>query len=1089
LPLYKKHNRADTETFLGINKSYKMGKRKDIKKVLIIGSGPIVIGQACEFDYSGTQACKALRKLGYKIILVNSNPATIMTDPGMADITYIEPLNVQALTEIIENEKPDAILPNLGGQTGLNLTSELHKKGILKKHNVQVIGVQVDAIERGEDRIAFKETMKKLGIDMPKSEPATSVEEAEKIAAELGYPVVVRPAYTMGGTGGGLVYNLEELRVIASRGISASLIGQILIEESVIGWEELELEVVRDAKGQMITVCFIENVDAMGVHTGDSYCTAPMLTISEELQKRLQKYSYDIVEAIQVIGGTNVQFAHDPQTDRVVVIEINPRTSRSSALASKATGFPIAMISSMLAAGLTLDEIPYWREGTLDKYTPSGDYVVVKFARWDFEKFAGAQDKLGTQMRAVGEVMSIGKNYKEAFQKSIRSLEKSRYGLGFAKDFNKKSLDDLMEMLAGPSSERQFIMYEALRKGATVDALHAKTYIKKWFILQMKELVELEEKILTFKGKPLPDDLLIQSKKDGFADRYLAQILGKKEEEIRKQRLAAGLAETWDAVPVSGVENAAYYYSTYNAPDTVSVSSRRKIMVLGGGPNRIGQGIEFDYCCVHAAFALRDEGYESIMVNCNPETVSTDYDTSDKLYFEPLTVEDVLSIYEKEKPEGVICQFGGQTPLNIAADLAKAGVKIIGTSPETIDLAEDRDRFREMMEKLGIPMPASGMASNLEQALKIANKIGYPLMVRPSYVLGGRGMEVVHDEEMLKRYVTAAVGVTPERPILIDKFLENAIEAEADAISDGTDAFVPAVMEHIELAGVHSGDSACVIPPISIPARHIDTINDYTKKIAVAFGVVGLMNIQYAIANDIVYILEANPRASRTVPLVSKVCNISMARVAAQIMLGKKLKDLNLKNSVLRHFGVKEAVFPFNMYQEVDPVLGPEMRSTGEVLGLADSFGLAYFKAQEATGQSLPGEGVVLITVADADKNGMLEVARAFEKIGFKIRATEGTHKIFAAKGIASEPILKMHEGRPNIVDAIKNGEIQLVINTPAGRLSKYDDSYIRKAAIKYKIPYITTTAAAVAAVKGITAFRQGHGRAKSLQSYHKEIK
>ena len=1089
MPLYKKHNRADTETFLGINKSYKMGKRKDIKKVLIIGSGPIVIGQACEFDYSGTQACKALRKLGYKIILVNSNPATIMTDPGMADVTYIEPLNVQALTEIIENEKPDAILPNLGGQTGLNLTSELHKKGILKKHNVQVIGVQVDAIERGEDRIAFKETMKKLGIDMPKSEPATSVEEAEKIAAELGYPVVVRPAYTMGGTGGGLVYNLEELRVIASRGISASLIGQILIEESVIGWEELELEVVRDAKGQMITVCFIENVDAMGVHTGDSYCTAPMLTISEELQKRLQKYSYDIVEAIQVIGGTNVQFAHDPQTDRVVVIEINPRTSRSSALASKATGFPIAMISSMLAAGLTLDEIPYWREGTLDKYTPSGDYVVVKFARWDFEKFAGAQDKLGTQMRAVGEVMSIGKNYKEAFQKSIRSLEKGRYGLGFAKDFNKKSLDDLMEMLAEPSSERQFIMYEALRKGATVDALHAKTYIKKWFILQMKELVELEEKILTFKGKPLPDDLLIQSKKDGFADRYLAQILGKKEEEIRKQRLAAGLAETWDAVPVSGVENAAYYYSTYNAPDTVSVSSRRKIMVLGGGPNRIGQGIEFDYCCVHAAFALRDEGYESIMVNCNPETVSTDYDTSDKLYFEPLTVEDVLSIYEKEKPEGVICQFGGQTPLNIAADLAKAGVKIIGTSPETIDLAEDRDRFREMMEKLGIPMPASGMASNLEQALKIANKIGYPLMVRPSYVLGGRGMEVVHDEEMLKRYVTAAVGVTPERPILIDKFLENAIEAEADAISDGTDAFVPAVMEHIELAGVHSGDSACVIPPISIPARHIDTINDYTKKIAVAFGVVGLMNIQYAIANDIVYILEANPRASRTVPLVSKVCNISMARVAAQIMLGKKLKDLNLKNSVLRHFGVKEAVFPFNMYQEVDPVLGPEMRSTGEVLGLADSFGLAYFKAQEATGQSLPGEGVVLITVADADKNGMLEVARAFEKIGFKIRATEGTHKIFAAKGIASEPILKMHEGRPNIVDAIKNGEIQLVINTPAGRLSKYDDSYIRKAAIKYKIPYITTTAAAVAAVKGITAFRQGHGRAKSLQSYHKEIK
>ncbi len=1070
-------------------KGYSMGKREDIKKVLIIGSGPIVIGQACEFDYSGTQACKALRKLGYQIVLVNSNPATIMTDPGMADVTYIEPLNAQTITEIIENEKPDAILPNLGGQTGLNLTSELYKLGVLQKHNVKVIGVQVDAIERGEDRIAFKEAMNKLGIDMPTSEPAVTVEEAEKIAAQLGYPVVIRPAYTMGGTGGGIVYNLEELRVIASRGISASLIGQILIEESVIGWEELELEVVRDAKNNMITVCFIENVDAMGVHTGDSYCTAPMLTISEDLQKRLQKYSYDIVEAIQVIGGTNVQFAHDPKTDRVVVIEINPRTSRSSALASKATGFPIALISSILASGITMDEIPYWRDGSLEKYTPSGDYVVVKFARWDFEKFPGAVDKLGTQMRAVGEVMSIGKNYKEAFQKSIRSLEKKRYGLGFVKDFNTKSLDELMELLSEPSSERQFIMYEALRKGATVDALHNKTFIKKWFIEQMKELVVLEEKVLACKGKALPDALLIQAKKDGFSDRYLSQILGKKEEEIRKQRLATGLAEAWDAVPVSGVENAAYYYSTYNAKDKVGTTKNRKIMVLGGGPNRIGQGIEFDYCCVHAAFALRDEGIESIMVNCNPETVSTDYDTSNKLYFEPLTVEDVLSIYEKEKPEGVIVQFGGQTPLNIAADLAKAGVKIIGTSTETIDLAEDRDRFRIMMEKLGIPMPKSGMASNLEQALKVAGGIGYPLMLRPSYVLGGRGMEVVHDEQMLRRYVHAAVGVTPERPILIDKFLENAIEAEADAISDGTDAFVPAVMEHIELAGIHSGDSACVIPPISISARHIDTIIEYTKKIAVEFGVVGLMNIQYAIANNVVYILEANPRASRTVPLVSKVCNISMARLATQIMLGKKLKDLNLKNKSFHHFGVKEAVFPFNMYQEVDPILGPEMRSTGEVLGLADSFGLAYYKAQEATGQSLPAEGTVLITVEEKDKGGILEVARAFTKIGFKIIASEGTDKFFADHGIASERILKMHEGRPNIVDAIKNGEIQLVINTPAGRLSKYDDSYIRKAAIKYKIPYITTVAAAVAAVKGITAFRQGHGRAKSLQSYHAEIK
>jgi len=1066
-----------------------MPKRSDIKKVMIIGSGPIVIGQACEFDYSGTQACKALRKLGYEIVLVNSNPATIMTDPGMADITYIEPLNFQSMVEIIENERPDAILPNLGGQTGLNLTSELHKKGILQKYGVKVIGVQVDAIERGEDRMAFKETMNRLGIEMPKSEIAYTVEEAEAVAATLGYPVVIRPAYTMGGTGGGHVYNPEELRVVAARGLAASLVGQILVEESVLGWEELELEVVRDAKNQMITVCFIENVDAMGVHTGDSYCTAPMLTISEELQRKLQKYSYDIVEAIQVIGGTNVQFAHDPKTGRVVVIEINPRTSRSSALASKATGFPIALISAMLAGGLTLDEIPYWREGTLEKYTPWGDYVVVKFARWDFEKFPGAEDKLGTQMRAVGEVMSIGKNYKEAFQKSIRSLEKGRYGLGFAKDYNRRTLEELMDLLVEPSSDRQFIMYEALRKGAAVDDLSRRTHIKHWFIEQMKELVELEEKILKWKGGELPDELLVQAKKDGFADRYLAQILGVPEERIRKRRIALGAVECWDAVPVSGVENAAYYYSTYNAPDRVTTTSNRKVMVLGGGPNRIGQGIEFDYCCVHAAFALREEGVESIMVNCNPETVSTDYDTSNKLYFEPLTVEDVLSIYEKEKPEGVIVQFGGQTPLNIAGELAKAGVKVLGTSVDTIDLAEDRDRFRRMMERLDIPMPASGMAIDIDEALAIAKKLGYPLMVRPSYVLGGRGMEVVHDEEMLRRYVKNAVGVTPDRPILIDKFLDNAIECEADAISDGTDTFVPAVMEHIELAGVHSGDSACVIPPISIPARHIDTIVEYTSKIARELKVVGLMNMQYAIADDVVYVLEANPRASRTVPLVSKVCNISMARIATQLMMGRKLKDLNLRRRAIPHFGVKEAVFPFKMYPEVDPLLGPEMRSTGEVLGLADSFGLAFFKAEEAADQVLPAEGTVLITVAERDKHAALEMAREFRKLGFRIKATKGTHQFLTANGIEAEPILKMHEGRPHIVDAIKNKEIDLIINTPSGKLSKHDDSYIRKSAIRYRVPYITTIAASAAAAKGIAAFRKGHGRARSLQSYHQDLK
>ncbi|HQJ80069.1 MAG TPA: carbamoyl-phosphate synthase large subunit [Methanothrix sp.] len=1084
-----------------------MAKRDDFSKVMIIGSGPIVIGQACEFDYSGTQACKALRDLGYKIVLVNSNPATIMTDPAMADITYIEPLNLERMTQIIEKERPDAILPNLGGQSGLNLSSELAKAGVLDKFGVKVIGVEIDAIERGEDRIAFKETMAKLGIEVPKSTAVYSVEDAESVAAELGYPVVVRPAYTMGGTGGGLVYNVEELRTVASRGIAASLIGQILIEESVLGWEELELEVVRDAKNQMITVCFIENVDAMGVHTGDSYCTAPMLTISEELQKKLQDYSYRIVEAIRVIGGTNIQFAHDPKTGRVVVIEINPRTSRSSALASKATGFPIALISAKLACGLTLDEIPYWRDGTLDRYTPSGDYVVVKFPRWGFEKFKGVQDKLGTQMKAVGEVMSIGKTYKEAFQKAIRSLENGRYGLGFAKDFNKRSLPELMGLLREATSERQFIMYEALRKGASIDEIQALTHIKPWFIQQMKELVDLEEKILEHRGRMLPDELLIAAKKDGFADKYLSKLLAVPEKDIRRARVGLGVVETWKPVPVSGVENQAYYFSTYNgssagakddAPQSMKQgkkegssqgSSRRKVMVLGGGPNRIGQGIEFDYCCVHAALSLRAMGYRTIMVNCNPETVSTDYDTSDKLYFEPLTVEDVLSIYEEEQPDGIIVQFGGQTPLNIARELADAGVKILGTSVDAIDLAEDRDRFRMMMEKMNIPMPESGMASSLEQAREVAGKIGYPLMVRPSYVLGGRGMEVIFDQEMLERYVLAAVDVTPERPILIDRFLDNALEMEADALSDGKEAFVPAVMEHIELAGIHSGDSACVIPPVSIPEKHLQTIKEYTQRIARELQVVGLMNMQYALAEDRVYVLEANPRASRTVPLVSKVCNISMASIATELMMKKSLADMAHSEKKIPHFGVKESVFPFNMFPEVDPLLGPEMRSTGEVLGLADSFGMAFYKAEEAAKSTLPDRGTVLITVAGRDHSGILGMARQFLDMGFEIKATRGTQEFLAANGIRSELILKLHEGRPNIDDAIKNGQIQLVINTPIGKASQYDDSYIRKAAIKYKVPYITTIAAASAAAKGIAAHSKGRSGVRSLQEYHGDIR
>lgn len=1062
-----------------------MPKRVDIKKIMVIGSGPIIIGQACEFDYSGTQACKALKEEGYEVVLANSNPATIMTDPQMADKTYIEPLTIENMEKIIVREKPDALLPNLGGQTGLNLSSELSKKGILDKYNVELIGVKADTIQKGEDRITFKETMAKLGISVPESSPAYSVEEAEKIARELGFPVVLRPAYTLGGTGGGIAYNVEELRTIVVRGLSASLIGQVLVEESVLGWEEHELEVVRDAKGNKITVCFIENVDPMGVHTGDSFCVAPMLTVSEEVQKKYQDMSYKIVDAIGVLGGCNLQFAYNPQDGRIVVIEINPRTSRSSALASKATGFPIARISAKLAVGITLDEIPYSREGTLDKYMPSGDYVVVKFPRWAFEKFPQAEDKLGTQMQAVGEVMSIGKNFKEAFQKAIRSLEIRRYGLGRAKDFSQISISEIKTKLVNPSSERIFLMYEALRKGMSVDELYQMTKINKWFIIQMQELVEFEEAIKKFTGKDFPQDSLIKAKEHGFSDRYLAQTLGKTEKEIRTQRLNAGKVAAYEAVPVSGAD-AAYYFSTYNAEDSVGVSTKRKIMILGGGPNRIGQGIEFDYACVHAAFTLREEGVESVMANCNPETVSTDYDTSNKLYFEPLTVEDVLNIYEKEKPQGVIVQFGGQTPLNIAKELYEAGVKILGTSPESIHLAEDRQKFKEIIQVLGIPQPESGIAYSVDEALVVANKIGYPLMVRPSFVLGGRGMQVIYNEKMLLDYVKRAIEVSPEYPMLIDKFLEEALEVEVDAISDGEDVYIPAVMEHIELAGIHSGDSACVIPARSISKENFATIEDYTKKIAKTLKVRGLMNIQYAIADGKVYILEANPRASRTVPIVSKVMGISMAKIATQVMLGKKLKGIiPTHKKEISYISVKEAVFPFNMFPAVDPVLGPEMRATGEVMGIASSFGLAFYKAQEAAGMKMPTEGAVLISVADSDKKYILEITNKISKLGFKILATKGTKDSLKRGGIESELAVKLHEGRPNITDDIHNRRIQMIINTPVGRESKYDDSYIRKAAIQHKIPYITTTAAAMAAVEGIEAAKIGGIEIRSIQEYH----
>lgn len=1072
-----------------------MPRRTDIHKVLIIGSGPIIIGQACEFDYSGTQACKALRKLGYEIVLVNSNPATIMTDPETADVTYIEPLNVERLEQIIEKERPDALLPNLGGQSGLNLCAELNKAGILDKYNVKVIGVQVDAIERGEDRIEFKKTMDELGIEMARSEVAYSVDEALGIAEKLGYPVVLRPAYTMGGAGGGLVYNKEELKVVCARGLQASLVGQVLVEESVLGWEELELEVVRDAENNIITVCFIENIDPLGVHTGDSFCSAPMLTISEDCQKRLQEQAYKIVEAVKVIGGTNVQFAHDPVTDRIIVIEINPRTSRSSALASKATGFPIALVSSMLAAGLTLKDIPCGKYGTLDKYVPDGDYVVIKFARWAFEKFKGVEDKLGTQMRAVGEVMSIGKTYKEAFQKAIRSLETGRYGLGHAKDFDSLPKEELLRRLITPSSERHFLMYEALRKGATVDEIFEITKVKAYFIEQMKELVEEEEAIIKYKGGLPTDEMLITAKKDGFSDKYLSQILEIPEEVVRNRRIELGVEEAWEGVHVSGTEDSAYYYSTYNAPDKNPVNEEKpKIMILGGGPNRIGQGIEFDYCCVHAAIALRQLGFETIIVNCNPETVSTDYDTSDKLYFEPLTLEDVLSIYKKEKPVGVIAQFGGQTPLNLASELEKNGVRILGTSPAVIDLAEDRDQFRAMMDKLEIPMPESGMATTVEEALSIAKEIGYPVMVRPSYVLGGRGMEVVYDDESMREYMEAAVGVTPDRPILIDRFLNHALECEADAISDGTHAFVPAVMEHIELAGIHSGDSACIIPSVHIQPENVETIKEYTRKIAEEMHVKGLMNMQYAIENGKVFVLEANPRASRTVPLVSKVCNIRMVPLATEIITseitGKPSPVPGLKEKVIPYYGVKEAVFPFNMFPEVDPVLGPEMRSTGEVLGLSRSYGEAFFKAQEAVQSKLPLEGTVLISVNKKDKDEVVEIAGSLAKDGFEIVATDGTCDLITAAGIPAKKAKKIYEGRPNVGDMITNGDFDLIINSPIGKFSIHDDSYLRKAAIKAKTPYITTVAAARVTAEGIHYLKTHEGsEVKSLQELHSEIR
>ncbi len=1070
-----------------------MPKRTDIEKILIIGSGPIVIGQACEFDYSGTQACKVLKSEGYKIILLNSNPATIMTDPGTADVTYVEPITTEVVEKIIEKEKPDAVLPTLGGQTALNVTVETANRGIFKKHKVKVIGANIEAIEKAEDRELFKKAMEKIGLDLPRSGKANSLKEALEVVEHVGLPVIIRPAFTLGGTGGGVAYNIEEFKQAAQRGLEASMVSEILIEELLTGWKEFELEVMRDLKDNVVIICSIENFDPMGVHTGDSITVAPIQTLTDREYQAMRDDAIACIREIGVeTGGSNIQFAVNPDTGRRVIIEMNPRVSRSSALASKATGFPIAKIAAKLAVGYTLDEIPNdITRKTPACFEPTIDYCVVKIPRFTFEKFPQANPELTSHMKSVGEAMAIGQTFKAALQKGLRSLETGFSGL---EDLRFKITDGkLHKKLSKPNAERIFYIKHAIQRGLSIEKIYELTKIDRWFLHNIKQIVDFEKELKSYKNiRDFNSASLLKAKQYGFSDRQLSKLLKTDETLVRRLRKKVKVKSVFKAVDTCGAEFEAftpYYYSTYESENESVRTERKKIFILGGGPNRIGQGIEFDYCCCHASYASKEMGFESIMVNCNPETVSTDYDTSDKLYFEPLTVEDVLSIYENEQPDGVIVQFGGQTPLNIAGELARAGVKIIGTSPDMIDLAEDRDRFRAMMAKLKIPMPQSGMASNLDEALAIAGQIGYPVMVRPSYVLGGRGMEVVLDENMLRQYVLAAVEITPERPILIDKFLDNAIEAEADAVSDGEQVFIPAVMEHIELAGIHSGDSACVIPPATIPQKHIDTICEYTRKIAKELNVVGLMNMQYAIANDTVYVLEANPRASRTVPVVSKVCGVSMAKLATELMLGKKISELGLENKKIPHFGVKEAVFPFNMFHGVDPLLGPEMRSTGEVLGLADSFGLAYFKAQQATQVSLPTRGTVLITVNEKDKTPVLETAIRFSELGFKILATNGTHRFLKSKGIETERILKMREGRPNIIDAIKNNQIQLIINTPRGKLSKADDSYIRTAAIKYRIPYITTTSAAAAAVKGIGASRTDKSGVKSLQEYHASIK
>jgi carbamoyl-phosphate synthase large subunit len=1076
-----------------------MPKRTDIKKILIIGSGPIIISQACEFDYSGTQACKALREEGYTVILINSNPATIMTDPDMADRTYIEPITPEMVEKIIQIEGPDAILPTLGGQTGLNTAVKVADMGILERYNVKMIGATPDVIKKAEDRNLFKAAMQKIGLDLPKSGYAYNMDEARKIREELGLPLCIRPSFTLGGTGGGIAYNVDEFEEIAARGLEYSMNSEILVEESVEGWKEFELEVMRDKKDNVVIVCSIENFDPMGIHTGDSITVAPVQTLTDKEYQVMRDAAIAIIREIGVeTGGSNIQFAVNPANGRMVVIEMNPRVSRSSALASKATGFPIAKIAAKLAAGYTLDEIPNdITKETPACFEPTIDYCVVKMPRWTFEKFPDANPILTTQMKSVGEAMSIGRTFKEALQKAIRSMEISRFGLGWDRKDRLRTgpsppPEEIREKLITPNAERVFYIRYALAAGMSADEVSKLTQIDPWFIHNMKELVDFEGQLTAYASlDAVPADLFREAKRMGYSDHQLANMWKSHEMKVRTRRKSLGIEATYKLVDTCAAEFQAftpYYYSTYETECEARVSNRKKIVILGGGPNRIGQGIEFDYCCVQAAFAVKEEGYEAIMVNSNPETVSTDYDTSDLLFFEPLTREDVLNIWEKEKPDGCIVQFGGQTPLNLARGLQEAGVKIIGTSVDSIDAAEDRDKFQQLITKLKLHQAENGIATNVEEAREVAHRIGYPVLVRPSFVLGGRAMEIVYDDEALYRYMTEAVEASPERPVLVDKFLEDAIEVDVDCIADGETVVIGGVMEHIEEAGIHSGDSACALPPYTLSDKLVQTIKENTYALARELDVCGLMNVQYAVKNNIVYVLEVNPRASRTIPFVSKAIGVPLSKLATKVMLGRKLRDLGFtREAEPAHISVKESVFPFSRFPGVDIVLGPEMKSTGEVMGIDSNFGAAFAKSQIAASAALPLKGTVFVSVRDHDKRAVIFIAKKLEDLGFKLMATGGTAKVLATNGITVQRVNKIKEGRPNVLDHIKNGEIHLLINTPSGKGPKTDEAKIRSLAVIHNIPCITTISGAMAAVNGIESMKKRALGVKALQEHHRK--